>query len=344
MSIYGQMAQIGSSGGGAIEREVFGDGSDGVGLFTSNTTWNAPTEDTGMIIKQFKSLTIAQGVTVSAGNRNCGMIVRVQGNCTINGTLENRMSPKTLRDVDNVDFSMWPLTMLSLVGGTGGTGGKGAGTAGGGNGGTGMIGRFYGGGYGGGGGGSADQKNTSSHRGKDGSSSSLIDTSIADIFIGGTWSTPALYGGGGAGYESGAQNGPSANGLETPSSQGAGSGGGNGAYGGGVLILLVGGSLTISNTGKLDCSGAKGGNGGKCSSGGASGAGGGGGGGGIIFICYKQSYNNTGNILVNGGAGGAPIGGYNINYSSYPQCFGGVGSDGITSVKTFDQYKEEDVL
>lgn len=338
MSIYGQMAQIGSSGGGAIEEEVFGDGSDGVGLFTSNTTWDAPTEDTGMIIKQFKSLTIAQGVTVSAGNRNCGMIVRVQGNCTINGTLENRMSPKTLRDVDNVDFSMWPLSMLNTIAGQGATGESSVDDSmfhRPSQGGKGMDGRFYGGGYGGGGAGCP--KNYT--YGGIGGDSSIITTDIGEIFIGGAGTpyggtvSPGLYGGGGGGggatesgkYYAGGNggSGPGGLGSSTPVSgyMLGGPGGSAGNYGGGVIILLVGGALIIN--GNINCNGSDGGA--RVTYGTHYAGSGGGGGGGIIFICYKDNIDNKGNLLVSPGSGGSGA------------------SSGISVIKTFEQYKEEDI-
>lgn len=319
---------------------IFGDGSDGVGLFTANTIWNAPTEDTGMIIKNFESLTIAVDTIVSAGNRNCGMIIRVKGNCTIHGTLANKMSPKTILDSDGVDFSIYPASMLSTVAGSGGKGGTGGGFLNKGQGGEGQAGRFYGGGYSGGGGGASSSTNTQSHHGGNGGSAVNI-TTATPMFVGGVGytidvsnsPTDGTYGGGGGGWIKAGGSGAGAAGGDAGSDNSGGGGAGN--YGGGVIILLVGGSLTI--TGSIDCSGNKGGTGGS-----GEGAGGGGGGGGRIFICHKGEISNTGVLNVNGGAGGN--GGATTGYGETASNFAGTaGSIGTTAIKTYEQYMKEDV-
>lgn len=342
--IYGQPITFG--GGGAPK--IFGDGSDGVAIISADTQWLAETEDTGMIVKNFESLTIPEGVTVSAGNRNCGMIIRVKGDCTIAGTLMNKMSPKTILDSDGVDFSAYPASMLTGTAGDGGAGANGATsidlsfTT---TGGAGMVGRFYGGGWsGGGGGGRGYSGGGTSH----GGSSANITTATNSVFVGGvggstnpagtsTHSTDGQYGGGGGGgfpqmngyYSGGGGSGAGGNGSNaqsTISNYACGGGGGAGNYGGGVIILLVGGKLTI--TGAIDCSGNNGGNGGN---GAYNGGGGGGGGGGRIFICHKGDISNTGTLNVNGGTGGT---GGNT---------GNAGGIGTTAVKTYDQYMEDDV-
>lgn len=364
--INGQPITFGGSG--SSTPEIFGDGSDGVGLFTANTTWNAETEDTGMIIKQFESLTISQGVTVSAGNRNCGMIVRVKGDCTIHGTLANQMSCKTLLDSDGVDFSMYPATLLTGTGGNGGAGGNSywsSNVTWRGTGGSGMIGRFYGGGWSGGGAGGVwpiANSSKNAHGGTGGSTTS-VTTAISNIFVGGagqrnTGHGPGgagSYGGGGGGasgsisityqsYGYGGNGGSGAGSSGLPGNDSGGStdagagGGGAGNYGGGIIILMVGGNLTI--TGAVNCSGAIGGSGGTCRySTQAGGAGGGGGGGGRIFICHKGTISNTGTLNVNGGSGGT-----GVNYNGVNGGFSGnAGSIGTTAVKTYEQYLAEDV-
>ena len=323
--------------------QIFGDGSDGAVIVNSNTTWSAETEDTGMIVKNFETLIIPNEVTVSAGNRNCGMIIRVQGDCTIAGTLANKLSCKTLLSSDNVDFSSWPLTMLSGKAGDGGTGGKGlyndATTPA-----AGMTGRFYGGGWSGGG----------ASRNHAGGSSNNI-TTATEMFVGGLGAQNGSFGGG-AGGRAGAPgfnnlntrggNGPGENGSAFSSQESLYtyySAGGAGNIGGGVILLFVGGNLTI--TGSLDCSGNKGGNGGTNAGGGNGsfcGSGGGGSGGGRIFICYKGTFSNAGTLNVSGGVGGA-VGkwiGLDNHNNGYP---GAAGGDGTTAIKTYDQYKEEDV-
>lgn len=333
---------------------IFGDGSDGVGLITASTTWNAETEDTGMIIKNFESLIISQGVTVSAGNRNCGMIVRVKGDCIIAGSLVNKMAPKTILDSDGVDFSAYPISMLNGTAGNGGAGGAGGGSV---AGGAGMMGRVYGGGWSGGGGGGKGYK-TAGATGGSVASITTADTGV--LFAGGAGATTytvagtaGTNGGGGGGGFGNNSSAPGGDGGSSVGSNGnavsngtAGSGGGAGNYGGGVIILLVGGKLTI--TGTMDCSGGAGGAGGAnpgVSSpvfGGGAGGGAGGGGGGRIFICHKGDFSNTGTLNVNGGTAGS--GGVVTDSYSVAGSTGTAGTIGTTAVKTYEQYLEEDIV
>ena len=338
--------------GGTSAPAIFGDGSDGALVATTNLTWNADTEDTGMIVKQFESLTIAQGVTVAAGNRNYGMIIRVKGDCTINGTLENRMSPKTILDSDNVDFSAYPLSMLNGTAGAGGAGGQSGNYSSGQDrrpGGTGMAGRFYGGGYSGGGaGGYSNSDRSGASAPAEGSSAADITTAISNIFVGGAANSGnGAYGGGGGGakdlgsYTGGTGgNGPGGNGGDAYKgeySNRGGGGGGAGNYGGGVIILLVGGNLTVAGT--ISCAGGNGGNGG---GGAVGGGGGGGGGGGRIFICHKGTLSNNGTLNVNAGAGGGAgtrsSGGAKNNSDN-----GTAGTIGTLDVKTYDEFLQEDI-
>lgn len=351
--IYGQPITF----AGASAPKLFGNGSDGVGLFTSSTTWLAETEDTGMIVKNFESLTISQGVTVAAGNRNCGMIIRVKGDCTIHGTLANKMSCKTLLDSDGVDFSAYPASMLNGVAGDGGAGGKGAvrytiqGP-----GGSGMAGRFYGGGWSGGGsgGGSTGYSTTNQRLPGDGGSVANVTTATTAIFVGGAGGPRSGHGkagtngggGGGSGHSSpNSSGGPGGTG---PGANGGGGvsdntyngnmGGGAGNYGGGVIILLVGGNLKI--TGSIDCSGCNGGSSGVANDYTYQGGPGGGGGGGRIFICHKGDISNTGTLNVNGGSSGSILG---KNYADTTAAVAGTaGTAGTTAVKTYEQYKKED--
>ena len=345
------MANIMRLGGvGSKAPAIFGDGSDGVGLFTESATWLADTEDTGMIIKNYESLTIYEGVTITAGNRNCGMIIRVKGDCTIAGNLVNKLSPRTILDSDGVDFSLYPASMRTSVAGNGGNGGDGGGySTNGGPAGVGMGGRFYGGGWSGGGGGGGTSKNP----GGAGGSVNGTNTASGSLFAGGA-AGAKNWGAGGAGQNGGGGGG--AGGLNVTgtagasgaggsaeryvsSSNSAGTGGGAGNLGGGVIILLVGGNLTI--TGGFDCSGSPGGNGGENSYNTSTsvygGGGGGGGGGGRVFICHKGTISNTGTFNVNGGAAGTYIG-VHLNGKN-----GTAGSIGTTAVKTYEQYMEEDV-
>lgn len=358
--IYGQPITF---GGNTKAPAIFGDGSDGVAIISADTQWLAETEDTGMIVKNFKSLTISEGVTVSAGNRNCGMIVRVKGDCFINGTLANKLSCKSILDSDGVDFSVYPLTMQSTIAGNGGDGGAGGkaqildADSVGGAGGTGMTGRFYGGGWsaGGGAGGhyyyNGDVGVGSGEVGGAGGSTNNLTTAVLDseIFVpGSSTSNPnGTYGGGGFGYQHGVGGSRGADGT-SPTTQAAGygaAGGGGGNYGGGVIILFVGGNLVINGT--IDCSGGNGGNGGKGQTigpqyvtTGAGGGGAGGAGGGRIFICHKGTIENNGTLNVNGGTAGAAG---SADGTAYVGTAGTAGTIGTTAVKTYEQYMEEDV-
>lgn len=341
--IYGQAITF---GGGAPK--LFGDGSDGVGLFTANTTWLADTEDTGMIVKNFESLIISEGVTISAGNRNCGMIIRVKGDCTIAGTLVNKLCPKIILNSDNVDFSVYPRSMLNGVAGDGGTGGTpGNQTAGVFAPASAMKGRFYGGGIGSGGWGGAPAWLSGNYGvlGERGGDTCNLTTAVADsaMFVAGYSTTCAAHGGGGSGCSywgtgtGGSGAGGSAPVCNTTARNGSG-GGGAGNYGGGVIILFVGGNLTI--TGTIDCSGSAGGAGGTNSDKTTDypGHGGGGGGGGRIFICHKGTLSNTGTLNVSAGAGGAA--GVSSDGTAYA---GTAGTAGTIDIKTLDEYKEEDI-
>lgn len=298
---------------------TFGTGELGEVTYDTDQEWTCG-EDTGLIVKDFETLTINEGVTVKAGTRNRGMVIRVLGDCNIHGTLCNNMAPKILTNMNSLDWTLYPQAVLSATAGAGGDGGAGgdAASADGGNGGTGMLGRFYGGGYGGGGGGGSyydTSEDGTSYDAYNGGNATDITTEIENIFIGGSDLFPeGSYGGGGAGYGSWGSNGPGSAGNNA-TSYGGGSGG-NGNYGGGVIILMVGGNLTISGTGNINSDGLPGGQGGGGSKNGQyhqNGGGGGGGGGGIIYICHAGYYSNHGSISCQGGAGGevySSVGGY----------------------------------
>lgn len=336
---------IGNSGG---DSAVFGDGSDGDAVIASAMTLLADTEDTGMIVKNYKSLTITSAGSLTAGNRNCGMIIRVKGDCTIDGSIVNMMAPKTILESDGVDFSIYPATMKTTLAGAGGNGGgRDSGTIANGERGWGMSGRFYGGGYSGGGKGGY----FNNYAGYGGGSATDITTAVTDIFVGGLFITGgsrnAAYGGGGRGrdYSSSKTGGAGGNGPGghggSPKSSGYGTGGGGaGNYGGGVVILLVGGNLTINSTGKINCNGGNGGNGGYSGSQyGNKALGGGGGGGGRIFICHKGTITNNGSLTVNGGSIGAASADLYLTVGDTEGTAGGIGT---IAIKTYDQYKEED--
>jgi hypothetical protein len=64
----------------------WGDGSDGALNTTKNESFDS-TLDGEIVVKQFTNLTINAGHTVTTSNRCRGLVIYVNGDCTINGTL-----------------------------------------------------------------------------------------------------------------------------------------------------------------------------------------------------------------------------------------------------------------
>jgi hypothetical protein len=72
----------------------FGNRSDGDVVITTNTNFVVPNKngsyDGDYVVKQYSSLTINEGVTVTTDQPCKGMFIYVDGDCTINGTLSMR--------------------------------------------------------------------------------------------------------------------------------------------------------------------------------------------------------------------------------------------------------------
>lgn len=68
--------------------EEFGDGSDGVLNTTSNVIIPVAQQDVTTVIKNYKSLTINAGHTMSLASRCRGLIIYVDGDVVINGTID----------------------------------------------------------------------------------------------------------------------------------------------------------------------------------------------------------------------------------------------------------------
>jgi hypothetical protein len=290
-------------GGGSSTPSIFGDGSDGDVIISSDTTLPVAVPHQSIVEKNYKSLTIESGAVLSCDSWNTGLILRVKGDCTIHGTIDQ--SGKAPKTNPNNNYP-YPAQLVCGNGGNGGNLWRYTATSGG----TGMLARPYGGGYGGGGTGGYGGNN-----GGDGGSSTGITVDVPTIFIGGQPKSthevgnPGTFGGGGSGggtSEYGACAGGNlagADGGSDGSNGSGGAGGGAGNYGGGVIMLYVGRNLNID--GNIKCNGGNGGNGGVITVGsGDNGAGGGGAGGGAIYICHKGTYTNTGGMQVNGGSGG----------------------------------------
>ena len=297
-----------------------------------------PVPHQSVVEKQYNSILIEAGGTLTCDKPNAGLVLRCKGDCTIQGTIDQSgKAPKTNPD-NNYDYPE------ELVCGKGGNGGnsRSLNAAGG----TGMPGRPYGGGWGAGGAGGG-ASGSSRKPGAGGSTTEVtVETADEDLWIGGigtsnTAGRPGVNGGGGSGAGDGARAGNGGTGAGatggggiTSSNDGGGSGGGAGNYGGGIILLYVGGNLQLEGT--MSCVGLQGGNGGTSSNQtaamGSPGSGGGGGGGGAIYIVHNGTVSNSANLNVNGGQAGA--GGYAPLGSSPSGVAGGLGS---ITIKQYEQ-------
>lgn len=319
--------------GASTVPSIFGNGSDGDAVISGTVTLPVPVPHQSIVEKQYKTLTINAGAILKCASHNAGLIIRVQENCIIHGTIDQSgLAPKT----NTGNNYAYPSQLVSGNGGDGGGGGYVATSDVPASGGIGMLKRAYGGGYGAGGGGMSVNKTTG--MGGMGGSSTNITIDISSIFVAGIGGTSTgapgsagSYGGGGGaasggGYGNGSDGGSGGGGNVVTTTGFAGGGAGN--YGGGVILLYVGGNLTID--GAIKCNG---GNGGSVTGPNGLGGGGGGGGGGAIYMLYQGVYTNTGLLQVNGGAGGTvnPTNSISDRYKGAAGSAGGVGS--ITAIK-----------
>lgn len=313
-SLHRGFAQvIGAAMGGGATSSWFGDGSDG-DLVISTDTPISVTEDTGHIFLQYKSIHIASGGVLRPSNRCAGMVVLCRGDCVIDvgGSINlDKMAPRRSEATENAILTSgvsapWLQKISLLTGGAGGTGGSGRspGTARGGAGGTGHP---FGGGYGGGGGAGA-------HRGtgySGGASEPRPPVSVEWPFPASSTAGASAYGAGGSNLRMNIILGGSA-----PGGSGAYSesyqynnatryrdipGLAGDAYGGGLVLLVVGGNLSVAGTITANA-----GNGASAGTreGMIGGGPGGGGGGGIIAVLAKGTIDLSGSITANGGLSG----------------------------------------
>jgi hypothetical protein len=346
---------FGAQGRSGIAARVnfFGTGSDGAAVIASNTNLTVLNKsgsyDGDMLVRQYSSLTIDSGVTLTTDQPCRGMLIYVQGNCIINGTLSmtargpaadptasgasdaSAVSSNGLQIPFRTSSGSSTITSSSsLFNGTGnaakalianhpslsangtvvtlvrqGAAGGSGGASGyrqrpGANGSNGSTGQT-----GGGGGGSGGYSDPSGFGG-----------------IGGAGSFGSCFGGGsaGAGGHYQGQNGGDAQpwggkgGNASVSSQayqgtgGNGNPGGDGGGGwqgqsargpagkngnGGLIILIVGGNLTVGASGSIEAKGTTADNNG-AGSGGSSG-------GGNIVIAHGGTYANNGSVSAIGG-------------------------------------------
>ena len=289
-------------GGISYLGNYFGTGADGAVTISSNTNISV-TEDSGVAIKNYSSLTVNASRTLTTDNRCKALLIYVAGNCTINGTISMsargasasasaasdfyRLKSGAGTTSGNPNTDLFPQEVniggvatikveAPQVGASGGanqphSGGAVTGNAGA----AGSAGQT-----GGGGGGAADGGGATGLAGAAGTAFSggsggggASENGTGDLTGGtanggagghGSTSSRSDYGGGGGG----AGNPGGALG-------GAGSGGSAGGNGtGGTLILIVGGTLTFGASSTISANGVAGGT----SSGGTRAGGGGGGG------------------------------------------------------------------
>lgn len=282
----------------------FGDGSDGPLYIRAGQTVVLPVAvpDQSIVQKNYTNVTIEYGGTLKCSAPNAGLILRVQGDCNILGTIDQRaMAPVT--NPNNL-YSYPP----ELRCGRGGDGGGLFGTSVSVNdgqlppqdrvrflGGRSMPARKYGGGFSGGGAGhTVDSNYLMTHAGAahpnwpSGGNADAMDIMSQDLFKGGQpfsssatgkygiAGNPGINGGGGGGYlyaseqpaqSSGGGTGAGADGSRTiyiPRYNGKIIWGGSGGAGnrGGGVILIYCKNLAVGTSGRLDC---RGGNGGKYS-------------------------------------------------------------------------------
>lgn len=302
---------------------LFGDGSDGDLVIHNGETVSLPVTvpHQSVVEKQYNSILIEAGGTLTCSDPNAGLVLRCKGDCTIQGTIDQSgKAPKTNPN-NNYDYP------AELQCGDGGSGGGcpvptslSGDTA---SGGAGMRARPYGGGWSGGGssgGVSYNKTICGMSRSGGGVDNVTVDLPDDQCFVAGkSAGAVGINGGGSCGYI-----GNTISGIDGPGASPAANMytvGGNGTLGGGVVLLYVGGTLSLEGT--INCSGWNGGNGCqdrtyfKCSGVNVQnnvGSGGGGAGGGAIYIVHFGECSNVGSLNVNGGSPGvggnpAPVAG-----------------------------------
>lgn len=346
----GQSKIIGASLGGSNLRTWYGDASDGDLALSENQTLALDvTSDEGQIFKQYKSLTIPVGAVLRPSHRCNGLIITVQGDLILNGTISVDKCAPLLNANESLHAQSKYISLCGeLIGGKGGAGGNGTtasllpGTGG--------NGFTFGGGYGGGSAaGSGHGPSSHYYYGYNGGSGEprppagttmpypapTTGNQVVMYGVGGSCAHSGRHcqGGAGPGGSGGAINWEHSD--DNPNGIYAVSNGRTGdAYGGGAFYLFVKGNIIIGETGAITADGGNGANGVSAYATNvyASG-GGGGGGGGIIAIVYGGTYTNNGSVHANGGHGGArgTYGSYTVNTTN-----GADGSIGTVFISSFD--------
>ncbi|MDD5152936.1 MAG: hypothetical protein PHS95_03020 [Candidatus Pacebacteria bacterium] len=261
----GKCLSTASSGGGSD----YGNGSDNDAHWTTDSAID-PTK-----IWNYKSIILDATRTLTVSSVNTPLIMRVQGNATINGRIN--LSSKGAPRGNNGNSPSYTGGDRAGAGGSGssgtcdphwgasGSGGGGASMWGAGGNGSNGVNKYQG---------------TTGVGGAGGVVYRYSDSAILALIH----LTSIICGGGGG--------------------NGGGPGGGVGGNGGGAMLMYVGGNLTLGSSSIIEADGSSGGQGVNVS--GCTGAGGGGAGGGTVMIVVAGTVTNNGVTIhaVGGGGGG----------------------------------------
>lgn len=334
-----------------------GTGADGAVTISADTNI-ASTEDGDIVVMNYASLTVDAGKTLTVANRCKGLVIRVQGNLVLNGTITMTgkgcsgapagATSETTRAFSNVQLPNSDFYLTSLLSTASGTTYSIAQTGGAGGG---QVWTHYGklngnagsaganGSCGGGGGAGTGYGAAYNDMGVDGLGGSAGNAYRGGSGGGGSGGNQGVGGSCAGTAASGDTGGNGGTGIGNPGTSPGGGGGGagvipgaggsgrlsgiDGSVGGtgvgGVLIIAVGGSIT--GTGIISADGIQGGYGGRGAGNYTGGGGGGGSGGGSIVVLYNTSLGAV-NIHAYGGLGG--IAGYPDGVNN----IGGVGGNG----------------
>lgn len=311
----------------------------------ANVTYTVPNKngsyDGDMVIKQYNSINIDAGDTVTVDQPCRGLMILCKGDCTINGTLTMKgrganANPTTSGGSDGnaVDSNGLRLPFLTSGGSSSLTASStlfnGCGTEA-----RNILANFQtlssngniitlvrqgasgGSGVGSDSNGTAGNNGTTGQTGGGGSGARIYQGSSGNGSYGSCFAGGSGTGGANDGTSSHAsawagsgtsgQTGHSASctgGCGNPSGGNdvtSGSGGASEQGTGGLIILVVGGNLTIGASGIITANGS---NSGSCSGGNSWHCSGGGSGGGNIVLAYRGTYTNNGSVTADGGIAG----------------------------------------
>jgi hypothetical protein len=356
-----------NAGGGPLAVTYFGSGIDGAVTIAADTQLTVLNKngayDGDMVVRQYSSLTINSGVTLTVDQPCRGLFIMVDGNCTINGAISMtargaNANPTVSGGSDasavNSGGIQFPIVTAASTGtfdfGPNANQFNGCGTAikdvfktkiwsvaqtitvprlG-------AAGAASGSSSGTGNSGSNGDINAMTGGGGGGGrgdgGASIGAGGRGSCFAGGAGSGGARASSSGAGGDYGGAGSAAAVGCGSCNGGGgAGNPGGAGQQGaanggagcGGLLILMVKGDLTIGGSGGLTSAGSAGGNAFLIGSYANEGGGGGGSGAGTVLAYYKGTLSNSGTVSAAGGAGGAHSSANNP---------GGPGGNGYTSI------------